>query len=128
MGMSAAERVGIGVIRVLPHAARLVEVPVIGDGIQALVYIGINGGIGVDEVRARNEVPEVSGDGVDEKAVPVFVPIMAPRVGGAAGEDLDNLSLGMKAPHTAFDWNSQRVRGSGDSEPARTGMTTAPVK
>src|SRR3954471_9630802 len=78
---------------------RCVEMPVV----RVLVYKAVNAGIGIDcvgpnEMRARDSVPELAIDGVDEEQFAVLIPIMAPGVGAAAAEHFHDFALGMIAP------------------------------
>ena len=51
-----------------------------------------------DEVGAGEVVPEVAVDGIDEEQFAVLVPIVSPRVGGAAAHSLHHLALRVIAP------------------------------
>lgn len=79
-------------------------------------------------MRARDHVPEVAIDGVDEEKFAVFIPIMPPRIGGAMGEDFDDLALRVVAPNAAIHRDSIRFWSSWHSEFPRAGMPTAPVE
>src|SRR5690348_18409203 len=90
------------------------------------------------EVRARNGMPEVADDGVDEERFANFVPIETPRVRRAMADGLDNASLRMVAPdaavhHDAFVVGSARpadarLAGNADTttEPA-VGAALEPI-
>ena len=52
-------------------------------------------------MRAGEVVPEMAVDRVDEKELAVLVPIVAPRIGGAGAEGLDNLAPRVKTPNRA---------------------------
>src|SRR5689334_20646204 len=73
-------------------------------------------------------MPEMPGDGVDEEALAIRIPIMPPGIGGAIGEHLHNFALGMIPPKPAFDRHAQLIRRAGHTEPPRAGMTAATVK
>ena len=53
--------------------------------------------------RAGQGVPEVADDGVDEKELAVFVPVVSPRIGGAVADDLKCFARGMITPNTAAE-------------------------
>ena len=57
-------------------------------------------------VRAGDQVPEMADDGVDDKGLAVLVPIHAPRVGRAVGDDFKNFSHGMIAPDAAVHFRA----------------------
>jgi hypothetical protein len=52
---------------------------------------------------AGNEVPHVADDVVGEEGLAVFVPVEAPWVGGAVGDDFENFARGMVAPDGAVE-------------------------
>ena len=68
--------------------------------------------------RARQGVPEVADDGVDEKKLAVFIPIVSPRIGGAMANDLKGFARGMIAPDAALH---MRAFGLGCAGPTDLG-------
>src|SRR4030095_4044082 len=79
-------------------------------------------------MRTRDEMPKMPGDGVDEKALAIGIPIMPPRIRGAIGEHLHNFTLGMKPPQPALDRHTELLRRARHPEPPRARMTAATVK
>ena len=59
---------------------------------------------------AGDDVPEVAVDGVDEEELAVFVPVVAPGVGGAVAEGFDDVRLRMVAPDAAAQRDALRRR------------------
>src|SRR5438552_17705649 len=69
-----------------------------------------------DEVRAREVVPEVAVDGVDEKKFAILVPVVAPRICGATAQCFHGFTLRMVAPDCAAQRNAllrRRARHTG---------------
>src|SRR5437868_10794024 len=85
-------------------------------------------GVRTNEMRAGDAVPELAIDGVDEKKFPIFIPIMSPRIGAAAAEDLDGLSPGMKPPDRAAHRDALGSQRARNANFARTRCTAASVK
>ena len=101
MGVTPAVSVGGTIAGLFPILIR-VEVPVVGVQIDETVRVGV----GIKRMRAHVVlagcvVPEVAVDRVDEKQFAVRVPVVAPRVGGAGAEDLDDFALRMITPDRA---------------------------
>ena len=101
MGVTPAVSVGGTIAGLFPILIR-VEVPVVGVQIDETVRVGVGiERMGAHVVLAGRVVPEVAVDGVDEKQFAVRVPVVAPRVGGAGAEDLDDFALRMITPDRA---------------------------
>ena len=81
-----------------------------------------------NEVRASDAVPELAVDGVDKKEFAVLIPVMAPRIGAAAAQDLDGFALRMVAPDRAAHRNALFGRSAGHTEFARARRAAAPVE
>jgi len=128
VGVSAAEFVGLAVAGFGPTASA-VEVPMVGvhlDGLEdELVW---RGGEGAVEVSAGDHVPKVAVDGIDVKKLAVFVPIVAPGIGGAMGEDFEGFAVGMKSPDAAFNGDALRVGRTRDTDITGAGSAAATVK
>ena len=63
--------------------------------------------------RAGNDVPEMADDGVDEKQLAVFIPVVTPGIRGAVADDLKLFALGMIAPDAAVDGCALGFRRAG---------------
>ena len=63
----------------------------------------------------RNHMPEVTDNGIDEKELTMFIPIMTPRVGGAMADHLEVLSGGVIAPDATLDIGPFGGRRSGNT-------------
>jgi len=128
VGVAAAELVGGTVAGFGPVAFR-VEVPVVGMHVEVLVGVGIGvDGVGADVAGSGDAVPEVAVDGVDEEEFAVFVPIMAPGIGGAAVEGFEDLALGVVAPDGAAEGDAVVVGGAGETDFAGGGGPAAAVE
>ena len=113
-------------VRRFIHPARLVPFPA---GVPMIVIgVLLDQAVGVRReflavhalvMRAGDQVPEVPDDGVREKRLAVPVPIQAPRVGGAGGDDFENLPRGMKAPDRAIHGDALVRRRAGFADPRR---------
>src|SRR6185312_5181381 len=103
--------------------------PVVGVLIDERVgaRVGINR-VWPDEMRAGELMPELSVDGVDEEQFAVLVPVMAPRIGAASAQRLDDLALRMIAPHRAPQRNALFRRSAERADFARGGGAAAAVK
>ena len=100
---------------------------VISDGIELFIDERVHR-VRVHQMSAMDEMPEVASDGVDEEHLAVLIPIMAPRVGGAMREYLDDLFLGVITPDAAFHWHTLIVRRAGNAELAGARVTAATVE
>jgi hypothetical protein len=108
---------------------RGVEVPVIGVEVDQPVGVGLGSIVcGRDVVGAGDAVPEMAVDGVDEEEFAVLVPIVAPRVGGARAEDLDDFALRMVAPECAAQRNAVGGGRAGRAEFAGSRGAAAAVE
>ncbi len=96
---------------------RGVEMPMISVHVNQLIgaRIWINR-VWPDKVRAGNQVPEVSVDGVDVKRLAMFVPIVAPRIGRAGGERLEDFPSRMITPHPAANRHPRTIRRAGHTD------------
>ena len=124
--VAATEVVGLAIAGFAPRASAVVVV-VIGDGVELLVDQRIRR-VGIDKVGAVNEVPQVAGDGVDEKHLAVRIPVVAPRVCGAVSEDFDDFCFGMEAPDSAFHRHALVIGCARNTELTGAGMTAAAVE
>src|SRR6266540_1453040 len=84
--------------------------------------------VGTDEVRACEVVPEMAVDRVDEKELPVLVPIVAPRIGGAGAEGLDNFSPRVITPNRAAQRDAFLRRRAWHAHLARARRPTAAIE
>src|SRR5690348_5564185 len=85
-------------------------------------------GMGANEVRAGEIVPEVAINGVDKKELAMLIPIVAPRIGGAGTNGLDNFSHWMITPNRPAQRNALLRWGAGLSHFTCTGGAAAAVK
>src|SRR5262249_5701297 len=101
MGVAAAEVVRDSIARLLP-AFGDIEMPMVSmlidEGIRARIRIEC---VRTDEMCAGEVVPEMAIDGVDKEQFAVLIPIVAPRIGGAGADRLDDLSHRMIPPNRA---------------------------
>src|SRR2546421_282008 len=125
---AAVEGVGLAVARILPRLGS-VEVPVVrvlvDERIGARVRVNR---VRADEVRAGEVVPEMAVHGVDEKKFAVLVPVVAPRIRGAAAQYFYGPALRMVAPDRAAQRNALFGRRPRHTELARARRATAPIK
>src|SRR5262245_26927013 len=128
MRVTAAIRVRLAVARI-PPAHCGVEVPMvrvlIDHRIHARVWINR---MWPDEVLAGKVMPKMTVDGVDEKKLAVFVPVMAPRIRGAATERFHDLALRMVTPHRPAHRDALFGGRARRAEFARTRRAAAPVE
>ena len=75
--------------------------------------------------RTGNRMPEVLNDGVDEKELPVLVPIMSPRIGRAVADDIKPPRNRMIAENAAVDARALFL-GRTRSTDIRTGENAVP--
>ena len=126
--MAAAEVVGRAVARLRPGLAG-VEVPVVGVHVEPLIDAGVWVGAEVlQEVRARNVVPEVAVDGVDEEQFAVLVPVVPPWVGGAVAEDFDDFAPRMVAKNSTLHRLAICLGGPWFSDIAGARVAAAPIE
>ena len=108
MGVPAAGGIGAGghagFLKVTPFFFADIKVIMIGGLLDQLVKVLVEM-IAVHALiaRAGHGMPEVANDGVDEKELAVFVPVVPPRIGGAVADDLERFAGGMIAPNPALD-------------------------
>ncbi len=103
--------------------------PVVG----VLVDLGVGPRVGIDrvradEVRAGDHVPEVAVDRVDEEQLAERVPVVAPGVGRAVGEDLEALAARVIAPEAAADGHAERFGRAGRADLARRRRPAAAIE
>src|SRR5204863_5422373 len=128
VGVAAAEGVGLAVARILPRLGR-VEVPVVRVLIDERIGARIRvNRVRADEVRAGEVVPEMAVHGVDEKKFAVLVPVVAPRIRGAAAQYFDRFTLRVKTPDCAAQRDALLRRRPRHTELARARRSTAPVE
>ena len=90
--------------------------PVVG----VLVDLRVGPRVGIDrmrpdEVGAGDHVPEMAVDRVDEEQLAERVPVVAPGIGRAVGEDFESFAIGMVPPDSAAERHAQgfgRARGA----------------
>ena len=75
--------------------------------------------------RTGNRMPEVPNDGVDEKELPVLVPIMSPRIGRAVADDIKPPRNRKIAENAAVDARALFL-GRTRSTDIRTGENAVP--
>ena len=108
MGVPAAGGIGAGghagFLKVTPFFFAYIKVIMIGGLLDQLVKVLVEM-IAVHALiaRAGYGMPEVADDGVDEKELAVFVPVVSPRIGGAMADDFEVFAGGMIAPNAALD-------------------------
>src|SRR5688572_13786589 len=57
-------------------------------------------------ISAGNVMPQMADDGINKKELPVIVPVMSPRVGGALRDQFKSTRDRMKAPDRAIHRDS----------------------
>ena len=111
LGVAGADLAAVG------QGTGVVPVPVVGVLVDQRVGPGVRlDRVRTDEVRARDQVPEVAVDRVDEERLAQGVPVMTPRVGRAMGEHLESLADRVKSPESAPDGHAQLFRRAGDAD------------
>ena len=93
-----------GFLKVTPFFLSNIEVIMIGGLLDQLVKVLVEM-IAVHALiaRAGHSMPEVADDGVDEKELAVFVPVVPPWIGGAVADDLERFAGGMIAPNATLN-------------------------
>ena len=129
MGVSSPETIGRTRPRSVPRQVDVV-MKMIGMLFHALEYEGILGGPAsrLPIVSSRDDVPEMSDDRIDEKELPVLVPVVPPRVDRTVSQDLDHLAFRVVAPDPSVDGSPMLGGCSRDARLARAGMPTAPIE
>ena len=105
MGMPAAAPAVVGTdLAAVGEWLGVVPVPVVGVLVDQRVRPGVRlDRVGADEVRARDQVPEVAVDRVDEERLAECIPVVSPGVGRAVGENLEPLAKRMISPEAAAE-------------------------
>src|SRR5436190_22393880 len=85
-------------------------------------------GVRTDEMRARELMPKMAVDGVNEKQFPVLVPVVPPWIGSARAECFHNFPLGVITPHRAAQRNALPRRRAWDAHLARTRGAATTIK
>ena len=80
------------------------------------------------EVSALDAVPKVAYDGVDEEEFTIFVPVRAPRVGGAVAVGLKDLQARMVSPDTTAENRPLVVGTAGDPHAAGLGNADSTIQ
>src|SRR5262249_39381995 len=80
------------------------------------------------EMRAREVMPEVAVDGVNEKEFPMLIPIMGPRIGCAGTEHFHHFALGMITPDRPAQRNAFRGWSAGSTKLAGAGSAAPSIQ
>ncbi len=129
VGVSSPETIGRTRPRSVPRQVDVV-VKMIGMLMETLVHEGVLGGSAprLPVVSPRDDVPEMSYDRIDEKELPVLVPVEPPRVDRTMSQNLHHPAFRVVSPDPSVDGSAQLGWSSRDARLARAGMPTAPVE
>ena len=106
-----------------------VVMPVVGDGGDVAKRIRIHMRAGLARVPATlDHMVDVRDDAAGHEQLPVLIPINAPLVGTALGEDLEGLLRRMKSPDGGVDDDSLLLRRAGLADLRRVEDAMTPIE